>query len=466
MLQTLKKAWRVPEIRHKILVVLFILVLYRIGAVIPVPFVNAQNFDATFGDTIFAYLSTLSGGALSQATLFALGISPYITASIVMQLLTVAFPKLGERAKQGEEGKQFVNKWTRVITVLLAVVTAIGYYILLAQHGMLEPIAVKGTGSAWFFYAVVIVLSFCAGAALVMWLAEKINENGLGNGISLILFFNIICTLPGTVRNLFTICKEAAIVAGASAWPLVAAIGLALFVLLGLLALTFFIIFITGSERRIPVQYAKRVVGRKMYGGQSTNLPLQLNMSGVMPVIFASSIVSLPTTILMLCGVTEGSTAEHRSFGTVMYDIFDPNGWFYPILLFVLIIAFAYFYITISFNPVEVANNLKKNGGMIPGIRQGRPTAQYIAKILSKITLMGALFLSIIAILPIIAKPLIVEPLVYAAYPDVTETIVNQVAAGFTFGGTSILIVVGIALEMARELEAQLTMRNYKGFLS
>ena len=456
MLRTLRKAWAVPDIRRKLLVVLFILALYRIGAVIPVPYVNASNFTSAFSGTILSYMSVLSGGALEQATLFALGVSPYITASIVLQLLTVAFPKFGERAKQGEEGKQFVNKWTRIVTIILAVVTAIGYYVLLANNSMLvSGASFKDKNSPWFLYATTIVVCFCAGAALVMWLAEKINENGLGNGISMILFFNIICSLPSTIKQLVYICTVGF---GNSVGKGFGAIGLTLFIVLGLLAMTFFIIFITGSERRIPVQYAKRVVGRKMYGGQSTNLPLQLNMSGVMPVIFASSIVSLPSTIMVLCGVTDAT----KGFWSVVYKIFDPNYWVYPILLFVLIIAFAYFYITISFNPMEVANNLKKNGGMIPGIRQGRPTAEYIAKILSKITLMGALFLSVIAILPIIVRPLVLEPVLTA----IGSSNLSSLATGFTFGGTSVLIVVGIALETFREIEAQLTMRNYKGFLS
>ncbi|MBO7293503.1 MAG: preprotein translocase subunit SecY [Clostridia bacterium] len=462
MLQTLRKAWGVPDIRRKILVVLVILAIYRIGSVIPVPFVSADvasGFASAFGDTIFSYMSVLSGGALEQATLFALGVSAYITASIVLQLLTVAFPKLGERAKQGEEGKAFINKWTRIVTIALAIVTAIGYYVLLARNsGMLvEGASFEDEGSPWFLYATTIVVCFCAGAALVMWLAEKINENGLGNGISLILFFNIICSLPNVVKSLVPVIRIGFNTGVGAAF---ASVGLTLFILLGLLAMTFFIIFITGSERRIPVQYAKRVVGRKMYGGQSTNLPLQLNMSGVMPVIFASSIVSLPSTILVLCQVSDTT----KGFWGFLYRLFDPNGWVYPILLFVLIIAFAYFYITISFNPMEVANNLKKNGGMIPGIRQGRPTAEYIAKILSKITLMGALFLSIVAILPIIVRPLVLEPLLGVSGVSSGDTL-NALASTFTFGGTSILIVVGIALETYREIEAQLTMRNYKGFL-
>ncbi len=457
MLQTFVKAWKLPELRKKILYVLFILLLYRIGASLPVPYVDASSFNSYFGNTIFSYMNTLSGGSLGQATLFALGISPYITASIVIQLLCVAFPKLGELSKQGEEGKEKINTITRWVTMALAIVTAIGYYMLLADSGMLVNGAAKADGGPWFLYAVVIVTCFCAGASLVMWLAEKINANGLGNGISVILFFNIIQTLPSTVINLVAVCSDGFSLGVGKGFL---GIGLSLFVLLGLLALVFFIIFITGSERRIPVQYAKRVVGRKMYGGQSTNLPLQLNMSGVMPVIFASSIVSLPSTIMVLCKVTEKTTG----FWGGLYRFLDPSGWFYPIFLFVLIIAFAYFYSAISFNPVEVANNLKRNGGMVPGIRQGRPTAEYIAKILSKITLMGALFLSVIAILPIIARPLVLTPIINAILSDTATA--DSLASTFTFGGTSILIVVGIALETAREIEAQLTMRNYKGFLS
>lgn len=472
MFQTFVKAWKTPELRKKILFVLFILVLYRIGAVLPVPFVNAENFSSVFSGTIFTYLSTLSGGALANATLFALGISPYITASIVMQLLCVAFPRLGELSKQGEEGKQKINTYTRWVTVALSLVTAIGYYMLLANNGMLVTTATQLYGGPWFLYAVLIVLCFCAGSAIVMWLAERITENGLGNGISIILFFNIIQSLPSAIINMVRVT-----IVGfrQSAGLGILGLGLALLVLLALLAMIFFIVFITGSERRIPVQYAKRVVGRKMYGGQNTNLPLQLNMSGVMPVIFASSIVTLPATIMTLCGVT----AATDNFWGGLYRFLGADGWFYPLLLFILIIAFAYFYITISFNPVEVSNNLKRNGGMIPGIRQGRPTAEYIARILSKITLMGALFLSIIAILPTIANPLILTPLLKVIVSDAgadvllsvfgtsyATSIISSIASTFTFGGTSILIVVGIALETAREIEGQLTMRNYKGFLS
>lgn len=469
MLRTLKNAWKLPDIRKKILFVIFILLIYRIGTVVPVPFVDASTFNNYFSEGIFAYLNTLSGGALSTATLFALGVSPYITASIVIQLITVAFPKLGEIAKDGEMGKRKVEMWTRYVTVVLSVVTGFGYYTLLKNNGMLEAAAMPKEGShAWVLTAFVIVACYCAGASLVMWLAEKINEKGIGNGISIILFANIISSLPSFVIKLAELIRiaftpdENNSIAGKT---VAISIILAFVLVIALLAMVVFIIFITGSERRIPIQYAKRVVGRKMYGGQNSTLPIKLNMSGVMPIIFASSIVSLPATILTLCGITSGNGPTNHPHWYSFYKFTSSGGWFYPVMLFILIIAFSYFYITISFNPVEVSNNLQKNGGAIPGIRQGRPTAQYISKILSKITLIGALFLAIIAILPIAFTPLIS----WAVSTITGYTDANTLAyftSSFTFGGTSILIVVGVALETARELEAQLTMRNYKGFLS
>lgn len=459
MLQTIKNAWKLPDVRKKLIFVAFILLLYRIGTVIPVPFINASSFDATFGNTIFSYLDTLSGGSLSAATLFALGISPYITSSIVVQLLTVAIPALERLAKNGEEGKKMINNITRYVTVALAIITAIGYYALLSNSGMLLPEARVGGGSAWFLYASVIVVCFCAGASLVMWLAEKINENGIGNGISLILFANIISVLPSMFIRLINVAQAAFSVGVLEG---IIAIVLALLVVVALVAMTVFIVFVTGSERRIPIQYAKRVVGRKMYGGQNTHLPIQLNMSGVMPVIFASSIISFPATIMVLFGVN----ADTKGFWGGFYRFFEADGWFYPIMLFVLIILFAYFYASFSFNPVEISNNLKKNGGMILGVRPGRPTAEFISKILSKVVLIGALFLSIIAILPIIANPLVLSPVLDLVLGGADEVTIQSLASSFTFGGTSLLIVVGVALEFAKELEAQLTMRNYKGFLS
>lgn len=474
MLQTFKNAWKLPDIRKKILFALFILLLYRVGTVIPVPFVNASSFAATFSGTILDYMNTLSGGSLATATLFALGISPYITASIVIQLLSVAIPALERLAQKGEEGKKILNNLTRYATVILAVITAIGYYLLLKNNGMLADEGKSVLG------AFVIIVSYCAGAALVMWLAEKINENGFGNGISLILFANIISALPARIISLVDLSITGFGGKSPALWGTIAVAFGVLFILF-LLAMTVFSVFVTGSERRIPVQYAKRVVGRKMYGGQSTNLPIKLNMSGVMPVIFASSIISLPATIMALCGVTSrASFADCKTFWEGAYLFMSPNGWFYPILMFILIIAFSYFYIQISFNPVEVANNLKKNGGLIPGIRQGRPTADFIRKVLSKVTLMGAFFLSIIAIIPIILVPLAISPMAggvlesYWAANGLSSLVgtsyftqtVSQMASQFTFGGTSLLIVVGVALETQRDLEAQLSMRNYKGFLN
>ena len=465
MLQTLKNAWRTPDIKKKIVFVLFILLLYRIGTVIPVPFVDAANFSRNFSGTIFSYMDTLSGGALSTATLFALGISPYITASIVIQLLCVAFPKkLGDLGKT-EEGKKKLNNITRFVTILLALVTAIGYYLLLANNGMVMTFATKdGAGNwTWFLYAATIVICFCAGAALIMWLAEKINENGLGNGISLILFANIVAGTVSFFIRLGTVVSYS--IQGQSTTGQKALYGslsvlFAIAVVAIIVGLTIFVIFITGSERRIPVQYAKRVVGRKLMGGQNSTLPIKLNMTGVMPIIFASSIISIPPTIMTLVGTSQTSA---------VYKFFAPTGWFYPTMEFLLIIFFAYFYINISFDPVEVANNLKKQGGTIPGIRQGRPTVDFIRKVLRRITLIGALFLGIIAILPIIGSPLVMQPIIKALIEDYygssVSSLAQTLAGTFTFGGTSLLIVVGVAQETFRELEAQLTMRNYKGFL-
>ena len=474
MLQTLKNAWKTKDIRSKIIFTLFILILYRLGTVIPVPFVDATSFASSFSGTILDYMNTLSGGSLGSATIFALGVSPYINASIIIQLLAVVFPKLGELAKNDKEKMNFI---TRIVTVALAIVTAIGYYFLLANDSngknALTPI-VNESSISWL-YAIVIIACYCAGASVVMWLAERINEKGIGNGISIILFANIISTLPSQLYNLIMLVigtyqyTELAWLYGIVS-TLVALLIIALMV-----ALVVFVIFITGSERRIPVQYAKRVVGRKMYGGQSSNLPIKLNMTGVMPIIFASSIVSVIPTIIALSG---GSNVT-KGFVGALNSIFATDGIVYPIALFILIIGFAYFYTQITFDPIEVANNLKKQGGTIPGIRQGRPTAEYIRKILFKVTLVGALFLGIIAVLPNILGPHVLEHvfswIIYGStdaknalasgYSSTYDSYAAGLASMFTFGGTSLLIVVGVAIETFRELEAQLTMRNYKGFL-
>ncbi len=487
MFQTLKNAWKTKDIRSKIIFTLFILLLYRIGTVIPVPFVNANNFQSQFGGTILDYMNLLSGGSLGTATLFALGVSPYINASIIIQLLAVVFPKLAELGKNDKEKMNFI---TRIVTVILAVVTAVGYYFILKNNGMLTNAATaSGNPGFHWFYGIVIVACYCAGASVIMWLAERINERGIGNGISMILFANIISSMPSLAYKLVMLCVGTyQYQQNAWLYGIISTL-FTLVLIAALIALVVFVIFITGSERRIPVQYAQRTVGRKMYGGQSTHLPLKLNMTGVMPIIFASSIVSLLPTILTFCGVTE--TTE--GFWGGVCRVFAPAGALYPILTFVLIIAFAYFYTTITFNPVEVANNLKDQGGVIRGISPGRPTAEYIRKRLNKITLVGALFLGLIAVLPIVAGPHLIQHLIEwildgsplalsikeaMASGDASaisqainnsqpqlDAQVDAFTSAFTFGGTTLLIVVGVALETFKELEAQLTMRNYKNYL-
>ena len=431
MFKTLKTAFGLPDLRKKILYTLFILFLFRLGSQIFVPYVDSAKmnmlFEANAGGTILGYMNMLSGQAFSQATLFALSVSPYITASIVIQLLTIAIPALERLSKQGQEGQKKLTTITRVVTVVLGLITAFGYYMYMRNYQILMD------GCYDWFHAVVIIACYSAGAALIMWLAEKINENGIGNGISLILFVNILSQGPSIVNNfvgMITSGTKNAIIA------IVALIvGIAMIV---------FIVFMTNSERKIPVQYAKRVVGRKMYGGQNTTLPIKLSMAGVLPIIFAQSIVSLPSTIALFFPNPAEGTFAHG-----FLKFFGTDSWFYAILYFILIIAFSYFYIAISFNPVEVANNLQNNGGGIPGIRQGRPTAEYITKILNRITLIGAIFLGIIAVFPLVA--VIISG--------------NQSMAGLAFGGSSIIIVVGVVLETIREIEAQMTMRHYKGFL-
>ena len=432
MFKTLANAWRIPEIRKKILITVLIVVLYRFGAVIPVPFIQSgiiDYFKNISQGSIFEYLNILSGSAFSRATLLALSISPYITASIVIQLLTVAIPALERLSKEGEEGKKKLTQITRIVTVVLGFVTAFGYYMYLKNAGMLVAEVSKG-GKYEFFGAAVIIMCYAAGAAIIMWLAEKINEFGIGNGISIILFANIVSSAPTIITTFIEYIKN-------SPWGIVIVEA----ILIVSLAIVTFVVFVSESERRLPVQYAKKVVGRKMYGGQNTNLPIKLNMSGVMPIIFANSIVAIPQTIAMFTGQNSG-------FSKWVSKWLGASSLIYILVFVVLIIAFSYFYISISFNPVEVANNLKKNGGFIPGIRPGKPTADYINKVLGRITLIGAFFLCIVAALPLIAN-----------------MISGGKLSGIAFGGSSLLIVVGVAIETARELESQMTMRHYKGFL-
>ncbi len=429
MFGTLKNAFRIPDLRKKLLFTVLILVLYRLGAQIPVPFVSAealQSFASSASGSIFEYFNLLSGDAFSKATLFALSITPYITASIVIQLLTIAIPALERMAKDGDRGQKKINQITRYLTVALSLITSYGYYKIISSSNFNAVENIEGVSRA--FIGVVIVASYCAGAALIMWLAEKINEFGIGNGISLILFVNIISRIP-------SIFSQYILTAG-NAWK---AALITVAVLAVLIVVIYFVLEVTNAERRLPVQYAKKVVGRKMYGGQNTTLPIKVNMNGVMPIIFASSIVSLPSTIATLAGANVNSG---------IWKFFSYESWFYALVYFLLIIGFAYFYSAISFNPVEVANNLKKNGGFILGIRPGKPTADYIKKILNKITLIGAIFLSIISVVPLIIN-----------------MFMSSSVSILAFSGSSLLIVVGVVQETAREIEAQMTLRHYKGFL-
>ena len=455
MFQTLKNAWKTPELKSKILFTLMIVVLYRLGSTIPMPWVDPSLFSNYFNasGSALTWLNIMSGGALAQATLFALSVSPYITASIVIQLLTIAIPKFEEWAKEGEAGKKKLSAVTRSLTVVLALVTAIGYTMLLENYDMLS-VSGFSKGEVWFV-RIVLVLAYCAGASVIMWLAEKINEHGIGNGISIILFANIIARLPGMLGTLLNRCftTQWGFFEKGGAWEVdfnykwiqwpIGGVLMLLFAAI-LLAAVVAVVWFSNSERRIPVQYAKRVVGRKMYGGQSTTLPIKLDMAGVMPVIFASSIVSLLPTI--------AGFMPNTGFGKFVNNYLGPTTFPYIAMQIILIVVFAYFYISISFNPVEVSNNLRNNGGAIPGIRPGKPTVDYIKKILNRITLLGAIFLCGLS-----GIPMVVHAIWYA--------IDGVGIADLAFSGTSLLIVVGVALETFRELEAQMTLRNYKGFL-
>lgn len=444
MFKTLRNAWTIPELRRKILFTLVIVFLYRVGAAIPVPFIDYQAMQAAanlYSEGIFSYLNILSGYAFSKATLLALSVTPYINASIIMQLLTVAIPALERMSKDGETGRKKIEKITRYVTLAIAVITAYGYFAILDSD--IGGNVVPYSGGAKVFAAIVIIACYTAGACLVMWLGERIDEQGIGNGISMILFANIVSGLPSTFEQFaqnLTAEQTSGYFKGDYV-PLWLQIVLWVAVILVLVGSIVFVTYMSDAERRIPVQYAKRTVGRKMYGGQSSNLPIKLNMSGVMPIIFASTIVSLPITIISFFNPTEG-------FWLGVYNALQADSWIYMIVLFVLIIAFAYFYISISFNPVEVANNLMQQGGSIPGIRPGKPTALYIKKVLGKVVLMGALFLGIVACFPLLLN-------------IVTGGLLNVIS----FSGSTLLIVVGVILETVREMEAQMTMRHYKGFL-
>ncbi|NCC66795.1 MAG: preprotein translocase subunit SecY [Clostridia bacterium] len=431
MLQTIRNAWKIEDLRKKILFTLFIILLYRLGNAVPVPYVNIEllrDYFEELQNTVLGLMNVMSGNAFSTATIFALSIQPYINASIIIQLLTIAIPALERLQKEGgEEGRKKIASITRYSTVAIGLLQGFAYFMLIRNNGLL----VDGAG---IWQAIVIILTFTAGSALIMWLGEQITEFGIGNGISIILFASIVSRFPSGIINL-----ASNVSAGSLQWW-----GMVL-MLLGAVAVIVLIVFVNNAERRIPIQYSKRVVGRKVYGGQSTHLPMKVNMSGVLPIIFAQSIASLPATICMLFGVTDESTGFWGGF----LRVFDSNSALYAVVYFLLIIFFAYFYSTIQFNPVEISNNLKKNGGFIPGFRPGKPTSDYIQKSLNKITLFGAIYLGIIAVVPII---------IGAVSPTAAKS-------GISLGGTSIIIVVGVALETVQALEAQLIMRNYKGFL-
>jgi len=421
---TLQNAWKIPELRKKLLFTALILLIYRIGNVIPVPYINVDAltsfFDSTLSTTILGLYNTMSGSAFSQATLLALAIQPYINASIIIELLTVAIPALERMAKEeGEEGKKKIQKITRYATVALGLLMGWVYYTMINNYGLLNE-----TG---FWAGLVIVITFAAGSCIVMWMGEQITEFGIGNGISMILFANIIAGFPATLSRAITMAW----------WE----------VLIGVVmvaALVLFIVFVHDAERRIPIQYAKRVVGRKVYGGQNSNLPIKVSMSGVLPVIFAQSIASLLPTVFAF---TNPDGTSPNGFVQFMIDITKSTSWVYAVCYFLLIFFFSWFYASVQYDPVEIANNLKKNGGFIPGFRPGKPTADFIKKVISKILIFGAFYLSVVALLPLIAGNLL---------PNIQN---------LAIGGTSVIIVVGVALETVKTLEAQMLMRHYKGFL-
>ena len=455
MIQTIRKAWGIPELRKKIIFTLLILLIFRIGNAITVPYINVSALKTQLdmmGTTYFGLLNAMSGGAFEMATVFALSIQPYINSSIIIQLLTVAIPALERLAKDGgEEGKKKIQSITRYSTVAIAILQAVGYYFMMKRYNLLAADGI--------WPALVIIVTLIAGSSFVMWMGEQVTEFGVGNGISIILFAGIISRVPNMISGMIDGVKtwssvrsgaltvETLTAAGYSAEraqqvmkSAIAPWGVVLLVV-GMLALIVFIVFINDAERRIPVQYAKRQVGRKMYGGQSTNLPMKVSMAGVLPVIFAQSIASLPITVWSFIGVPAENTVSRA-----IYDAIDTKSIIYMVVYFIMIIGFSYFYSSIQFNPVEIANNLKKQGGFIPGFRPGKPTVDFIKKVLNKITLFGAIYLGIVAICPLI----------------VGKIIGNSSVA---IGGTSVIIVVGVALETVKALESQMLMRQYKGFL-
>ncbi len=427
MIQTIRKAWGIPELRRKLVFTMLILLIFRIGNAIPVPYINTEllgNYIDSMSGTVLGLYNVMSGGAFAEATVFALGVQPYINSSIIIQLLTIAIPALERLARDGgEAGKKKIASITRYATVAIALLQGLGYYMICKNYNILEQFGI--------WPALVIIVSFVAGSSFVMWLGEQVNEFGVGNGISIILFAGILSRVP----NMISMCASYIASKGSIGYLWIALL------IVGILAMIVLIVHVNEAERRIPVQYAKRQVGRKMYGGQASTLPMKVNMSGVLPIIFAQSIASLPATIWAFIG-----TPEEGSVGRSIYNAIDTKSVLYLIVYFLMIIGFSYFYATIQFNPVEISNNLKRNGGFIPGFRPGKPTSDFIAKVLNKVTLFGAIYLGIVAICPLIVGKILGN-------------------SSLAIGGTSIIIVVGVALETVRALESQMMMRQYKGFL-
>ncbi len=434
MFQVLKNSWRVTEIRKKILYTIMIIAIFRIGSIIPVPFIDIAALKAGMQNVVsgegigsfLSYINILTGGGLEYGAIFAMSVTPYINASIIMQLLSVAIPYLERISKEGEEGRKKIAKYTRFVTVLLGLIQGTAYFIYLHASGYVDR---SYNLAEDIFAGVVIVLCFTAGSAIMMWLGERIDEKGVGNGISILLFAGILSRAKSAAAILYNFWHSGDFFAFFAT-------------IIVFLAIIVFIVFMTGAERRIPVQYAKRVVGRKMYGGNSSHIPIKVNMSGVMPIIFASSFLSIPTMILSFMG-TDVKTVQ--GFWYQLLSLFSYRGVFYALLYLAMIIGFAYFYVQIQYNPVEIANNLKKNGGSVPGIRSGKPTVEFLKRILSRVTLIGALFLGVLAVLPIVIG------------------FFNSSMSSISLGGTSVLIVVGVALDTVQSLESQVMMRHYKG---
>lgn len=440
MFKSIAKAWSMPDLRKRIIYTIMIVIVFRIGSVIPVPFLDVEALKGVMGNlaeggAILNYLDTMSGGAFAQATLFAMSLTPYINASIIMQLMGVAIPALEALQREGEEGRKRINKLTRYLAIVLGVMQGTAYYVYLRGSQYAGASIIKYTdGLSGIFVAVVIVSVFTAGTALIVWLGEQINAKGVGNGVSILLFAGIVSRMPALITKLVAYVSLA-VMDPEQYWKYYALVPLFIFIFLLMMLV---IVFMNDAERRVPIQYAKRTVGRKVYAGQNTHIPLKIGLAGVMPVIFASSILSIPTLITFF--------AKPSGMWKTFLDAFAVNGWVYMVMYFFLILMFAYFYVAITYNPIEMANNLRQSNGTIPGIRPGKPTADYLAKILSKVTLLGALFLAFVALFPIIFG---------------RATSMNNLS----LGGTSIIILVGVALETVKQLESQMMMKHYKGFL-